>query len=39
MKNFTNATGKMYFENKIVKIPRVFQTRKVRSLMQQGTAT
>lgn len=39
MKNFTKATGKMYFENKIVKIPRVFQNRKVGSLMQQGTET
>lgn len=33
MNNFTNATGKMYFENKIVNIPRVFQNRKVGSLM------
>lgn len=34
MNNVTNATGKMYFENKIVKIPRVFQNRKVGSLME-----
>lgn len=34
MNNFTNATGKMYFEKKIVKISKVFQNRKVGGLME-----